>query len=774
MPGVIADLAEQGRAHLAANAPASARAALAAAVAGGDARAGTLLNLALAEQECGAHRTARRRMHRLALAHPEWEEPPLRLAESLRPRRPRLAARLYDAALSRAPTRSEALIARGVLHLQAGNASAAQLLLLRAAGLAPDHLQAWDALGRALLAGAAPGPARAAFHQAARLAPGDPGPALHAVQAAFAAGEAAAEHDRLRAAMAASPLDPVPVLAAARLCELQDAPEAIDLFEVAAALAPQAKLPAALLGAALARAARPAEAAEAFAQAHACDPEDARLANDYAAVLVRLYRHAEARALLQRALAASGPNRIVLTNLTTATVSLGLQEEALGHAEAALAADPTSPLAHRNHVNILPYHPDTTGAALTRALIACAAHLPRPPAPPDFPRPPVDAPDRPLRLGLLSGSLRTHPVGWLTIAAFEALDPARFHPIALAQTSGSDAIARRFRAVCREWHDISRLDDAALAARARALGLDLVIDLGGYGDSGRMTACAYRLAPVQIKWVGMQSHTTGLAEMDWLITDRWETPPELEGLYTERLLRLPDGYVCYSPPPYAGPVAALPAQSRGGGVTFGCFNNLAKVTPRVLAAWAEILCRLPDARLVLKTHAFTDPSSCARIRDAFAARGVAPARLDLRTGSPHPAFIAEYHEIDIALDPFPYSGGLTVCEALWMGVPTVALAGEFFAARHAASHLCNAGLADWVTDHVEDYIAMACRRAADIEALAALRAGLRARVAASPLCDAPRFARHLGAALQECWQAWARPALTDGQSSPASIAALAE
>ena len=138
-----------------------------------------------------------------------------------------------------------------------------------------------------------------------------------------------------------------------------------------------------------------------------------------------------------------------------------------------------------------------------------------------------------------------------------------FSVICLAQSAADDWIARRFRSLAREWHDVDTLGDAALAAKAHALGIDVLIDLGGYGESARMPACAYRMAPVQVKWVGMQNHSSGLAEMDWILTDRWETPPALAHLYSERLLSLPDGYVCYSPPPYAPDVAPLPALSQG-------------------------------------------------------------------------------------------------------------------------------------------------------------------------------------------------------------------
>jgi protein O-GlcNAc transferase len=268
-----------------------------------------------------------------------------------------------------------------------------------------------------------------------------------------------------------------------------------------------------------------------------------------------------------------------------------------------------------------------------------------------------------------------------------------------------------------------------------------------------MAACAHRLAPVQIKWVGSQSHSSGLAEMDWFITDRWETPDGFDVFYSERLLRLRDGYVCYSSPPHAPDVAALPA-TQNGFVTFGCFNNFAKVTPQVIRTWASILSRVPSAKLVLKTHLFTDGPSTDKCQQAFTALGIDHSRVDLRGPSGHRAFLTEYNDIDVALDPFPYSGGLSTCEALWMGVPTITLPGETFASRHSASHLSNVGLADWITNSLEDYVEAAVTRANDIPALAQLRSGLREQVRRSPLCDAPRFGVSFGYALRQAWQAW--------------------
>jgi predicted O-linked N-acetylglucosamine transferase (SPINDLY family) len=180
-------------------------------------------------------------------------------------------------------------------------------------------------------------------------------------------------------------------------------------------------------------------------------------------------------------------------------------------------------------------------------------------------------------------------------------------------------------------------------------------------------------------------------------------------------------------------------------------NNLAKVTPAVLAAWAAILSTLPDARLVLRTHALGEPATRDRVAERLAAAGLPSGQVALEGGLPHRGLLAAYGGIDIALDPFPYTGGLTVCESLWMGVPVLALAGDSFCARHALSHLSNVGLGDWVAPDVAGYVGQAVARAGDLPALAALRAGLRARVAASPLVDAPRFGQGLEAALRHAW-----------------------
>ena len=719
----------------------------------GDTAPSTLLNLAIAEDHAGDRERGRRLMRQVAVRLPEWDEPIVRLAESFRAAGENAAAEeAYEHALDLNPKREEALIALSGLLLMRGQAETARDLLLRCCGVAPQNAEAWNTLGLALRATGTFSLALSAFVTAQRLRPNCVDYFLNGVDVTVQADEGDAELARLTVACEQDPLNPSLQVGRGMLLDrMGRRVEAIEALDIATELAPEALVPLRLLGGLLSRSPRVNRAEEVLRRVAALDPDNAQVANDLAVVLMRLHRHAEARAILQDIFERLGPYNSVLCNLANATVCLGDQEEAVAIARRAIEADPVAALPRRALCNVLPYRDGTGGKELLAAMRDCSAALSRTPQPPCTNNP---DPDRRLVVGLLSGTLRSHPVGWLTVAGIEALDPDQFSIICLTQNAApEDPMARRYRTAAREWIEVDGMSDAALTDLARKKGVDILIDLGGYGDAARMPACANRLAPVQIKWVGMQSHTSGLAEMDWFLTDRWETPDGFERFYSEKLLRMPDGYVCYSPPPHAPDVVPPPA-SANGFVTFGCFNNLAKITPRVIETWATILHRLPDARLILKTHQLSDEPTADGFRADFAALGITDDRIELRGSSGHRAFMGQYGDVDIVLDPFPYSGGLTTCEALWMGVPTVTLPGEIFASRHSASHLSNAGLSDWITPSVEDYIEMAVTRASAVTALATLRSGLRETVRRSALCDAPRFGRNLGAALRQTWHAW--------------------
>lgn len=360
------------------------------------------------------------------------------------------------------------------------------------------------------------------------------------------------------------------------------------------------------------------------------------------------------------------------------------------------------------------------------------------------------APDRRLRVGFLSPSFNSHPVGFFALAGIRHLDRARFESVALDLGSDPDHVTEQFRSAFEQWVDLSAHDDDAVAERIGREGIDILVDLAGLSRGNRVGAVARRPAPVIIKWVGGQLGSTGMSAFDGFITDWRETPAGSEPLYTERLYRLPDGYVCYTPPDYAPAVAPLPA-SETGHVTFGCFNKLAKINDELLASWARILGRVDGGRLLLKAAPLDDPAAREMVRARFQRAGGDPDALILRGWSKHGELLATYNEVDVALDSWPYSGGLTTCEALWMGVPVVSLPGTGFSGRHSATHLTVAGLADWVVDDMQAYEDRAVEAAGDLAGLARMRAGLRGRVADSPLCDAQRFGTNLGNALEQAW-----------------------
>ena len=655
------------------------------------------------------------------------------------------------ASLAIDPGRQEALLGLGALLVAQARGEDAKELLKFCCGLAPTCDQAWDALGLALLLTQENGLAEAAFERARRIKPHQIDYALHSIEAAIIDGRAEDALLRMQAEAAADPLNAAVLTAQGELLNRLDRrAEAIDLFEAAATLAPDARVPAAKRAMALARSLRQHEAEPAMRAALALDPDDADLGIAFSIVLLRLQRHTEAHALLLDL------HREAWRGCCAAVQSRNGLDRA-GPAGGSARAKRSGALRSRRIMPApgarLPIRCPIVTALAARPLLevarATAERLPRRPPEPFGNAP---DPDRKLRIGLLSGMLKVHPVGWMTVAGFEALDRRAFELVCFSQQTATDIMAQRFYRIA-ENHDVFAVNDAALAGFVREQAIDIMIDLGGYGDFGRMASCAQRLAPVQVKWVGMQNASTGMPEMDWMVADRWEIPEGFEQYYSEKPLRLADGYIVYSPPANAPDVAPLPAL-RNGHITFGCYNNLAKITPEVIAAWAGIMQRVPGSRIVLKTHQFSEPGPRVRITDVFAIHGIAAERVTLRGSSPHRALLREYGDIDIVLDPFPYSGGLTTCEALWMGVPTVTCPGEIFASRHSCSHLSNVGLTDWIASDLDAYADLAVAKASDVRALAAVRDGLRAQVKASPLCDGPRFGRSLGEGLRFAWREW--------------------
>ena len=356
-----------------------------------------------------------------------------------------------------------------------------------------------------------------------------------------------------------------------------------------------------------------------------------------------------------------------------------------------------------------------------------------------------------LRIGLISGDLRKHSVGHFLEGLLAHIDPSRIELLAYPTHHEQDELTARIRPYFSAWKPLFSLGNETAARLIHADGVHVLIDLSGHTAFNRLPVFARKPAPVQVSWLGLPA-TTGVAEIDYVLGDPHAIPADYDNHFSEAVWRMPDSYLCLTVP--ACPVNVGPLQALAKRVvTFGSFNNLTKMTDAVVAVWARILKSVPNSRLLLKTKQLSDLSVCAQTRQRFAAYGITPDQLlmggTLASAEDH---LAAYHKVDIALDTFPYPGVTTSVEALWMGVPVLSLQGDRFLSRTAGSIAHNAGLPDWVAADEDDYVAKAVTFASDLERLARLRAGLRAQVLASPLFDAPRFARNFEEALWGMWQ----------------------
>jgi protein O-GlcNAc transferase len=425
-------------------------------------------------------------------------------------------------------------------------------------------------------------------------------------------------------------------------------------------------------------------------------------------------------------------------NLGRLCRSTGRLAEAIAHYRAAIASKP-DPYTHSNllfALNFLPgLPPGEVFAEHRRWQESYAAPLPLLPR-----RTPVSSDrGRRLRVGYISPDFAHHAVAYFIEPVLASHDRERCEVFCYASVAQPDRFTARLRGLAEHWRDIAALGDEAAAGLIQTDELDLLVDLAGHTANHRLLVLARRPAAVQATWIGYPN-TTGLSAIDYRITDAISDPPgTTEAYYSEKIVRLPTSFSCYRPDDEAPPVNALPAAANPG-VTFASLNQYAKVTPGVIAVWARVLQEVPGSRLLLKAPGRSDAGVAAQIRTAFAGAGITGDRIMLHGDRlPTAAHLALYHNVDIALDPFPYNGTTTTCEALWMGVPVLTLAGQTHVARVGASLLTHAGLPEWIANSPEGYVQRAVSATRDLPALATLRLGLRERLRRSPLCDAVNF-----------------------------------
>jgi predicted O-linked N-acetylglucosamine transferase (SPINDLY family) len=349
-----------------------------------------------------------------------------------------------------------------------------------------------------------------------------------------------------------------------------------------------------------------------------------------------------------------------------------------------------------------------------------------------------------------------HPVGYFMFNTIRNHDRESFEIFCYSNRPSDDNLTCFFRDYSSRWRNLWKISTKEAARIIRQDRIDILVDLSGYSKDNRLDIFALKPAPIQVTWLGYPN-TTGLKTIDYKMTDCVADPPgESDNLHSERLYRLPNGFLCFYPHPESPEVGPLPAK-KSKIITFGSFNTLAKITPEVIKVWASILKRVSGSRLFLKRQSFNDPAVRKYFTDQFAAEGIGSERLLLKA---HVGGAIEhlslYKKLDIALDPFPYNGTTSTCESLWMGVPVVTLRGDRHAARVGASILSQVGLTEMIADSYEEYIAIAVRLANDLEGLQMLRKGMRKRLTGSPLCDGRQFTHNLEVAFQSMWREWCR------------------
>lgn len=473
--------------------------------------------------------------------------------------------------------------------------------------------------------------------------------------------------------------------------------------------------------------------------------------NNLANTLKDLGRLSEAESSYRRALEIAPDDAHVYRNLGNVLSDLGKLNEAIACYRHAIAIEPDFTVARSNLIFTLNYLPDQPASALLAESIDYGNRVALKARP--FSDWPVTSDrSRQLRVGFVSGDFRNHPVSFFLESFLGELPPHKIELHAYQTHTKTDGHTVRLKPLFHAWRTVAALTDEQLARLVRADAIDILVDLAGHCEANRLGAFAWKPAPVQVTWLGYCG-TTGVTGIDYILGDPYCTPSEEAAHFTEAIWRLPETNCCFTPPEFQLAVAPLPAL-RNGFVTFGCFNVLTKMNDSVVALWAKVLVAVPGAKLFLKARQLGDASVRDETWRRFAACGIARERLLLEGLSPRAKMLEDYNRVDIALDPFPIQGGTVSVEALWMGVPVLTRRGDRFLAHFGEMIDNNAQLADWIAADHEACVKLAVKQTANLNRLSQLRAGLRARVLASPLFDAPRFAKNFEQAMRGMWHKW--------------------
>lgn len=458
----------------------------------------------------------------------------------------------------------------------------------------------------------------------------------------------------------------------------------------------------------------------------------------------------------RKTLAITPNNPEVYSNMGNAYKEKGELKEAVDCYKNALKLKPDYDKAHSNLLLSLQYDSKNSPEWLYEQHREWNRIHAEPPAKEIWPHINDKIADRRLRIGYVSPDFRRHSCAYIIESLFKAHDKKQVEIFCYADVHRPDDMTQNLRSLSDQWRSVLGKSYAAVAEQIRKDRIDILVDLAGHTAHNRLLTFARKPAPVQVTWLGYPD-TTGMDVMDYRLSDSIADPEGISDQYaSETLLRLSGGFLCYAPPNAAPAVSDLPFL-KSHSITFVSFNNLSKTTPEVVTLWSKILQQIPGSRILLKSRQLADESSRNRYLQLFRDCGIVSERITMLPYAPSiEDHLKSYHQADIALDPFPYNGTITSCEALWMGIPMITLCGNRHASRVGASILTRVGLTEFIAETEADYIRKAVRLAGNIEQMKTIRTSLRGRMQKSPFCDAKGFAKSVESAYREIWGKWVR------------------
>jgi protein O-GlcNAc transferase len=497
---------------------------------------------------------------------------------------------------------------------------------------------------------------------------------------------------------------------------------------------------------------RPLEARRHYEQAIALAPDHVRARNNLGNVLRALGLLEEAIAQFEEALRLNADFPEAYLNLGAVLHEQGNSLQAIACYRRLLAQWPEHAAAHSSLVFSMNFVDEYDPPAMLEAHLEWARRHAEPLTALAAPNDNDPTPERRLKIGYVSPCFRRHAVNYFTEPMIMAHDHRQFEVFLYSSVTHPDDVTERLQASAERWRDVSTNNDEQLAQIVRDDKIDILVDLSGHMGWNRLPTFARRPAPIQVTYIGYQN-TTGMSAIDYRLTDAQADPPGVsDPFYTERLVRLPRSFFCYQPAesPDVSPLPALDANR----VTFASFNNFAKVTPRVLDTWIELLARVPDSRLLLL--AYQGEKLKRRIGELAEKKGVRPGRIEIFGRRPRAEYLQTIQQADIALDSFPFNGHTTTCDLVWMGVPVVMIEGQTYCSRFGGCVLSHVGLAHLIAGSVDEYLEIAVKLAADLPALSRLRGELRPRMTGSVLLDFAGFTRDVENAYRQMWIEWCK------------------